>query len=169
MKIKYTSIEQAYKSHIKKARVACKNLTGWERAESIRDYFLTTIHPHVEYTFNQLAMNRVSDRQFAIDLMNELADLTAKNTTGYKLDGVDGRWHFEKLVGDIHFNFHSVNRYSLNGANSKQLITVEHESKVLGYQVFLNLHEYEEWEDSIMENCHSSGAVLVRKIMDRLA
>ena len=73
------SIDTAYNRHTRLAREAARGKSGFERAEAIRDYFFTTDHPHVAYTFDQLAMNRTSDHQFAIDLLQELAGLTATN------------------------------------------------------------------------------------------
>lgn len=73
-------IKKHTQPHINKARAVAKGFEGWERAEKIRDYFLNkTCHPHPNQTFNELAMNRSSDYQFAIDLLNECAQLTAEN------------------------------------------------------------------------------------------
>lgn len=76
---KILDIETLYQKQITKAREASRNLTGYKRAIKICDYFESVGHPHPNYTFNQLAMNRGSDRQFAIDLMKEMAYLVATN------------------------------------------------------------------------------------------
>ncbi|WP_019027944.1 hypothetical protein [Colwellia piezophila] len=79
IKKKILDIETLYEQQIKKARQASRNLTGYERAIKICAYFESVGHPHPDYTFNQLAMNRYSDRQFAIDLMKNMAYLVAVN------------------------------------------------------------------------------------------
>lgn len=166
--ITYTSYKTSYNRHIRKARNACSGLEGWSRAETIRDYFRTTRHPHVKYTFDQLAMNRSSDSKFPITLMKNLADLTAKNETGYLLEGDTNYWIFEKLVGDISLNDARVCRYSINGPNTKQLITVEYDGKVHGDIQFENFLKYEEWADKIMEPFIYNGLTLMSQIANRL-
>ncbi|ORT50220.1 hypothetical protein ST37_09990 [Vibrio sp. qd031] len=73
------SYDTVYNRHIRLARQAAKGLYGYERAKVIRDYFDDAGHPHAGWTFNQMAMNRTSDYQFAIDLMKDLANLCALN------------------------------------------------------------------------------------------
>lgn len=167
-KMKYTSYKTAYNRHIRLACEAARGERGYERAEAIKGYFLTTAHPHVNYTFDQMAMNRLSDREFAIDLLQELADITAKNEQGYTLPNVDGRFHFEVCVGSVSYNNVSVNRYSVNGDDSKQLITVEYNSKVHGYAVFESFDAYSEWLDSLMENVLDTGLNRIWHIANRL-
>lgn len=75
--IKY---EKALNKYIREARKAAKGLVGYERAEAIRDYFSRdSDHPHPDYTFTQMAMNRPSDYQFPVDLMRDMAHLCALN------------------------------------------------------------------------------------------
>jgi hypothetical protein len=168
MKITYTSIETACNRHIKAARNACVGLSGYKRAEAIKAYFAENGHPHAQYTFDQMAMNRSSDHQFAIDLIKTMADLCAKNETGYTLKGVDGLFHFEKLVGGISFNNASVNRYSKNGCESKQLITVEYDNKVHGFTTFNDINAYETWVDFIMQDYQETGLNMMYQIANAL-
>lgn len=168
MKITYTTFETAYNRHIRLARIAAKGFSGYERAEVIKSYFDKSEHPHAQHTFDQMAMNRSSDKQFAIELMQSMADLCAKNEQGNVLTGVDGRWHFEKLVGGISFNDASVNRYSQNGANSKQLITVEYDNKVHGYMVFDNIDSYSKWVDELMKPFQDDGLTMMYQIASKL-
>lgn len=160
--LKYTAYETAFNRHIRNARKAATGLHGYERATAIATYFKGTVHPHVAFTFGQMAANRTNDRQFAIGLLNTLADLTAKNEEGYSLNGGAERWHIQCLVGSCHFNGVCVYRYALNDDDSKQLITVEHEGEVVSHATFNSFSEYERWLDSLGEN--QSGVDLVRAI-----
>ncbi|MFC1234408.1 hypothetical protein [Vibrio sp. F74] len=73
------SIEYFYNKYIRAARKAAKGLTGLERAEAIYLYFeYETEHPHAWYTYQQEMLNRYSDYQFPIDLMQQMAMLTAE-------------------------------------------------------------------------------------------
>ena len=65
--------------HIRNARTFVKGLSGYERAEKITEYFENNGHPHAMFTFNQMAMNRASDAQFANDIIKEMAYLVAEN------------------------------------------------------------------------------------------
>ena len=72
--------EKAFNKHIRAARKAAKGLSGYERAEALRDYFShDTDHPHADYTFTQMAINRTSEHQFPVDLMGDMAHLCAEN------------------------------------------------------------------------------------------
>lgn len=69
-------IETNYNRHIRKAREAAKGYQDYERAIKICDYFETVGHPHPNYTFTQVRFNNSegqTDRQFAINLMKEMA------------------------------------------------------------------------------------------------
>lgn len=154
MKIKFTSIKQAYNRHIRKGRKACAGFSGWERAVAICDYFNEAGHPHAEYTFNEMAMNRSSDHQFAIDLMKELANLLAINEHGTTFDSDEayGTWHFECTIGGISFNGASVCRYSQAGIDdSHQLLVVEYGDEAHGFIEFSNLDECDKWIDRVMK------------------
>lgn len=168
MKITFTSYETAYNRHIRLARQATKETQGYERAEAIKAYFINTCHPHAVYTFDQMSLNRSSDHQFAIDLLKSLADLTAKNENGYFFTEEEGCWHYEALVGGVHFNDASVCRYSLNGDSSKQLITVEYGGKVHGYTTFECYDDYSDWVDFLMNNIQESGLNRMWQIANRL-
>lgn len=160
--LKYTSYETAYNRHIRNARKAASGLTGYARAKAIADYFKGTAHPHVTFTFDQMAINRTSDSQFAIDLLNTLADLTAKNEEGNSLNGGAERWHFQCLVGSTHLNGVSVYRYALNGDEGKQLITVEYNHHIKHHRIFNDYPDYENWVERIAGD--SSGVQLVQAI-----
>jgi hypothetical protein len=168
MNITYTSIESSYTRHVRLARKACKGLSGYKRAEAIKGYFSEKKHPHAQYTFEQMAMNRSSDSQFAIELLQSMANLCALNEEGYTVEGVNGLWHFEKLIGDNHFNSASVNLYSLDGDNSKQLVTVEYDNKVHGYMVFDSIESYTSWVDDLMKPYNSSGLTMMWQIANTL-
>lgn len=172
MKIKFTSYETAYNRHIRLARKACSELTGRERAEAIRNYFIDAGHPHSEYTFNQMAMNRRSDHQFAIDLMKDMADLCAKNESGYVFNGIDGVWNREKTVGELCYRHTYINRYSVHGnPNNKQLIVCESDDgEVINYKNFNDCLEYEKWVDEVVGEDWTPGdsVYLVRKIIEEL-
>lgn len=74
------TIDTYYNKHIRAARATSRGLKGLERAEAIYDYFEgKTLHPHAWYTYQQEMMNRTSDYQFPIDLMQRMALLTAEN------------------------------------------------------------------------------------------
>ena len=76
------NIEQNYNRHIRKARRFAKGYHGYERAIKICSYFESVGHPHPNYTFNEVRMSHWegnSERQFAIELMKEMAHLVAVN------------------------------------------------------------------------------------------
>ncbi|CAH6871166.1 conserved hypothetical protein [Vibrio chagasii] len=74
------TIDYLYNKHIRAARRASRGLAGLERAKAIYHYFEDeTIHPHAWYTYREEMLNRSSDHQFPIDLMKEMAMLTATN------------------------------------------------------------------------------------------
>ncbi|GAB2997919.1 hypothetical protein [Psychrosphaera aestuarii] len=82
MKIKYDCIDTNYNRHLRKARVYARGLAGYERATKIYKYFEGCGHPHPRLTFIDVRMNDTegqTDRQFAINLMKEMAYLTAVN------------------------------------------------------------------------------------------
>ena len=75
-------IEQIYNRHIRKARNFAKGYQGYERAIKICNYFQSVGHPHSDYTFNEIRMSHWegnSERQFAIELMKQMAYLVAVN------------------------------------------------------------------------------------------
>ncbi|MBT0090786.1 hypothetical protein [Vibrio alginolyticus] len=75
-----SNFEHNYNKHVRRARRAAKGLTGLDRAKAIYRYFDSeTCHPHAFTTYNQMMLNRVSDHQFAIELMRSMADLVATN------------------------------------------------------------------------------------------
>lgn len=78
---KFDDIETNYNRHIKAARLFAKGASGYDRALKIRDYFESVNHPHPTYTFNyvRLSGEASSDKQFAIQLMKEMAYLVATN------------------------------------------------------------------------------------------
>ncbi|MHA7586632.1 hypothetical protein ACX15B_09580 [Vibrio harveyi] len=74
------TIDYFYNKHIRAARKASRGFTGLERAKAIYRYFEDeTIHPHALCTYRKEMLNRSSDHQFPIDLMKEMAMLTATN------------------------------------------------------------------------------------------
>lgn len=76
--------EQKYNRHIRKARLAARGFEGYERAIKISDYFESVGHPHPNYTFNQVRSNNSegqTEREFASNLMKEMAYLTSLNET----------------------------------------------------------------------------------------
>lgn len=79
MKTKTTDIWTLYKRQIRAARKAVQGSQGYDRAIKICEYFESVGHPHPNYTFNYLIMNRQSNRHFAIDLMKDMAYLVATN------------------------------------------------------------------------------------------
>lgn len=73
---KETDIETNYNRHIRQARNAARGYEGYERALKICDHFKGEGHPHPDYTFTQVRFNNSegqSDRQFAVNLMKEMA------------------------------------------------------------------------------------------------
>lgn len=161
--LKYISYETAYNRHIRNARKAATGLHGYERATAIATYFKGTAHPHVNFTFEQMALNRTSDRQFAIELLNTLADLTAKNETGHYLNTENTRWVHAATVGNVSLNGVQVCRYSSNGMDTdRQLITVEHNGHMTHHLIFNDYSDYENWVERIAGD--SSGVQLVQAI-----
>jgi len=82
MKTKTTDIWALYNRQIRYARKAVQGSQGYDRAIKICEYFESVGHPHPTYTFNQVRMNTSngqSNRQFAIDLLQDMAYLVAKN------------------------------------------------------------------------------------------
>ncbi len=79
---KSNQIEQNYNRHIRKARSFAKGCHGYERAIKICSYFELVGHPHPNYTFDEVRMSHWegnSERQFAIELMKQMAHLVAVN------------------------------------------------------------------------------------------
>jgi hypothetical protein len=77
---KTNCIETNYNRHIRKARYVARGYEGFERAIKICEYFESEGHPHPTYTFNYVRMNNSegqSDRQFALNLMKEMAYTSA--------------------------------------------------------------------------------------------
>lgn len=81
MKINYSCIDKNYKRHIKGARHFAKGTKDYERAIKICEYFEYVGHPHPDYTFRHIRCSgeSCSDRQFAINLMQDMAYLVATN------------------------------------------------------------------------------------------
>jgi hypothetical protein len=80
--MKYDDLETNYERNIRNARKAVKGLSGYDRALKISAYFESIGHPHADCTFMQVRFNNSegqSDRQFAINLMREMAYLVAVN------------------------------------------------------------------------------------------
>ncbi|MFL7014442.1 hypothetical protein AB6D16_003845 [Vibrio cyclitrophicus] len=74
------TVDTYYNKHIRAAKTASRRLKGLERAEAIYRYFDNeTVHPHARHTYQEEMMNRTSDHQFPIDLMQRMAWLTAEN------------------------------------------------------------------------------------------
>ncbi|WP_264875390.1 hypothetical protein [Vibrio agarivorans] len=72
--------QKSYNKHVRLAREAAKGLTTLARAEAIYFYFSdNTDHPHPRWTYEEMMKNRLSDHQFPIDLLRDMADLTARN------------------------------------------------------------------------------------------
>lgn len=165
--IKYISLETAYNKFVKEARSACKGLVGYERAVRIKHYFTDNGHP--QYTFDQLLTESQNYRQFAINLLKTMATLCAENDHGYYLEGDDQRWFFEKCVGGGTIAGVAVNRYSVYGANSKQLITVEYDKKVHGSIIFDDVLLYEKWLDTLgLQDPEHGGLSLTYAIAKKL-
>jgi hypothetical protein len=79
---KANCIETNYNRHIRKARYVARGYEGFERALKICEYFESAGHPHPDSTFNGVRMNNTegqSDKQFAINLMKNMASLVATN------------------------------------------------------------------------------------------
>ena len=74
-----SNIETSYNRHVKNTRAFAKGFSGYERAEKIAQYFSQNGHPHSDYTFNQLAMNRTSDTQLANKIIKDMSALVAEN------------------------------------------------------------------------------------------
>jgi hypothetical protein len=74
-----SNIETNYNRHVKNARAFAKYFSGYERAEKISQYFSQNGHPHADYTFNQMAINRSSNKKFAVDIIKAMASLVAEN------------------------------------------------------------------------------------------
>lgn len=77
----YNCIEKNYNRHIKAARAFSKGTEGYERAIKICEYFESVDHPHTNSTFTAVRFSGepCSDRQFAINLMKDMAYLVAEN------------------------------------------------------------------------------------------
>ena len=76
------NIETNYERHIRNAHKAVKGLSGYDRALKISVYFESIGHPHADFTFMQVRSDNSegqSDRQFAVNLMREMAYLVAVN------------------------------------------------------------------------------------------
>lgn len=168
MKIQLFTVQQVSKRHIRLARNACAGLYGYERAIAITSYFESNGHPHANLTFTQMANNRKSDKQFPIDLMNEMAKLCAENEHGYKLQNVEGLWIFKKSYGNISFNHASVNQYVLKSDNEKLLITVEYDDKVNGFRTFNNHEDFESWVEELVKPFIDNTATRMRQIANVL-
>ena len=79
---KSNQIERNYNRHIRKARSFAKGFQGYARAIKIYNYFESVGHPHPDYTFDEVRMSHwegSSERQFAIELMKQMAHLVAVN------------------------------------------------------------------------------------------
>ena len=143
MKAKYTSFDTAYNRHIRNARKACSGFYGWTRAELIRDYFRENGHPHAQYTFDQLAIDRISDHQFAGSLMKEMAHLTALNDEGWYLNGK----HYQRRV-NLGFDTFCYIEYNHSSLHSVHCETSGYNHVVKEFDDF---DSYDEWLDQLYD------------------
>jgi hypothetical protein len=156
MKITFTSYETAFNRHIRLARLACKGQYGWERAEAVKHYFTEAGHPHSNFTFDQMAMNRYSDSSFPVELMKNMAYLCALNEEGYNIEGFQGRWFKEKLIGVSQVSDASVCLYSRYGPSTPHLLVVESKSKMSGYKTFKDIAEYDDFIQEVASDFDDS-------------
>ncbi|EIA4666901.1 hypothetical protein K7J31_002896 [Vibrio parahaemolyticus] len=64
----------------KEVNQAVKGFKGYERAIKICEFFEEQgEHPHPDFTFNTMAMNRENDTKFATELRDEMSHLVATN------------------------------------------------------------------------------------------
>lgn len=148
--MKYISIESAYNKHIANARKAAVGLSGMARAQAIYEYFKTTSHPHAQYTYDQMMMNRTSDNQFPIDLMKAMADLSAKNEFGSIHPKHIGLWDIEKAIGKCGLNGCYAQKYK-DRMSTRVLIVLEVNGKDIdaSNRVFQNDAELDYWIDGL--------------------
>lgn len=168
--MKYTSYETAFNRYVRKARKAAKGLSGYDRAKAVEAYFLDDeTHPHVRYTFNKLYAARSSDRQFAIDLLNTLADLAAKNTQGWHHGSLPNEpLEFVKNIGGCSINDWNASLYM--SRSSKFVIQIEKNNGKHCERdsiVFSDEEQYNEW---IQANfCDLTGGSLAYQIIVHLS
>lgn len=164
--MKYTSYETTYNRHIKAARKAVKGLTGLDRAVAICDYFKTTCHPHPQYTFDNAAMNRTSDHQFAIDIMQTLADLTAKNEVGWTHSDLDCLLIFSHNLGRCAINNYQVAIYC-DKSGTPRLAQLEHTNgkhNDAESRVFRDQQSYDRWVDELGCSGSSLAYAAIRQL-----
>ncbi|SOB75364.1 hypothetical protein SAMN04488490_0947 [Marinobacter sp. LV10R510-11A] len=80
--MKTETYETVYNRYIRNARKATRGLAGFERAKAIQHYFCYQTNRDRmgwSFPFDQMAMNRSSDYQFAIDVMTHMAHQWTSN------------------------------------------------------------------------------------------